>query len=141
MSKKMIVGLLVAAGVLLFTGMNYHIVTGSEVSGVKFEKKLSMSLSETFINLDSVMNMPMIAARSQYPMYVAKLERLQASASQQRNSGCRNIYIGMSVEEIVPKCGRPNDTETTGTEIDMRWDTGVRIKAANGKVTYVTGNN
>lgn len=131
----------VITGVGLLTGAaNFHFVYGSGVNGVKIERKPSLSLSETIINLDSVGNMPMIAARAQYPMYVAKLERQIVSAKFQSESGCRNVYIGMPAEEIVPKCGRPNETETDGENADMRWDNGVWIKTERGKVSYVLGN-
>lgn len=140
MRKGMIVGGVGLAGLTLVLAANYHFIDGSTVRGVQVESKPSLSLSETLINLDIVGNMPMIAARAQYPMYVAKLENRIADSKFQGDSGCRNVYIGMPAEEIVPKCGRPNEVETDGENADMRWDTGVWIKTERGKVSYVLGN-
>ena len=125
---------------VIIASANFHVVTGSEVSGIRLEKKPSMTLSETFVNLDSVGNMPMIAARAQYPMYVAKVERRMKAAIAQASNGCRNIYVGMLIGEIIPKCGQPDSLKTLGADAEMRWETGVHIKTSGDKVVFVNGN-
>lgn len=131
-------GVLFTVGVVLAVAANYHFVYGSEVDGITVESKPSLSLSETLINLDTLGGMPMIMARGQYPMYVTKLERRIEMQKLQSARGCHNIYVGMNISEIIPKCGQPDVLKVSGGDSDMRWDTGVRIKTSGDKVIFVS---
>lgn len=140
MKKALITAGAVTAAVFLVVAANYHIVTGSTVSGVTFQKKLSMSLSETFVNLDSVSNMPMIVARSQYPMFVASMERAVTALNEDPAKICgKDLQMGMTREAVVRRCGRPASTETSDTGAQtMEWATGLLVKTENNLVTYVS---
>lgn len=129
-------GVLFAAGVMLAVAANYHFVYGSEVEGITVEKKPSLSLSETLINMDTLGGMPMIAASATYPMYVSKLKHRLEQLEFQNAHGCHNLYVGMQANEIVPKCGKPDMRKSSGS--DLRWDTGLRVQISNGVVTEVT---
>lgn len=140
MKKALITAGAVTAAVFLVVAANYHIVTGSTVSGVTFQKKMSMSLSETFVNLDSVGNMPMIVARSQYPMFVASMERAVTALNEDPAKICgKDLQMGMTREAVVRRCGRPASTETSDTGAQtMEWATGLLVKTENNLVTYVS---
>ena len=131
-------GMVAVIGLLTAVAANYHFVYGSGVSGVTIETKPSLSLSETLINMDTLGGMPMIAARANYPMYVSRLERRAAQVEMQRSRGCQNIYVGMGVTEVIPKCGQPDELNVSGGDSDLRWDSGVRIKTSGDKVTSVS---
>lgn len=125
--------LLVLASVFLFVIAKFHFVYGSEVEGIQVEPKPSLSLSETLINMDALGGMPMIAARAQYPMYVARMERLLEQLEFQNARGCHHLQVGMRTVDIEPKCGRPDDVSGS----DMRWDTGLWVKVSNGVITEI----
>lgn len=141
MKKVLIAAFAVAAAVFLVVAANYHIVTGSTVSGATFQKKMSMSLSETFVNLDSVGNMPMIVARAQYPMFVASMERAMTALNEDPAKTCgKDLQMGMTREAVVRRCGRPASTDTSDTGAQtMEWATGLLVKTENNLVTYVSG--
>ncbi len=141
MKKVLIAASVVAAAALLLGAANYHIVTGSTVNGVSFQKKMSMSLSETFVNLDSVGNMPMIAARAQYPMFVATMERAVTALNEDPAKTCgQSLQMGMTSEAVIRRCGRPTSTDTSEAgDQTMEWDTGLMVKTEKNLVTYVSG--
>jgi curved DNA-binding protein CbpA len=64
-----------AASVLFLTG-HVHVITGSSIERTVLGK-VSWSLSETVVNSDALMKMPLIAARTQYPLTLLALERAQ----------------------------------------------------------------
>lgn len=138
MKKALIAVGVAATGALLLVAANYHIVTGSTVSGVSFQKKMSMSLSETFVNLDSVGNMPMIVARAQYPMFVASMERGVSALQDELKKRCgSDLAAGMALEEVIKRCGSPATVETHEDRArTMRWNTGLIVKVEDGLVTY-----
>ncbi|ABX35853.1 hypothetical protein Daci_3215 [Delftia acidovorans SPH-1] len=141
MTKAWIVSGAVAVAALVLVAANYHIVTGSTVSGVTFQKKMSMSLSETFVNLDSVGNMPMIVARAQYPMFVASMERAITATEDALVKACgKDIQVGMSKGVVLHRCGQPANVETEDFDVEkMRWRTGLLVHVQHGLVTYVSG--
>ena len=139
MKKALIATGAIAVAALVLVAANYHIVTGSTVSGVTFQKKMSMSLSETFVNLDSVGNMPMIVARAQYPMFVASMERGVAAVQKAIVKSCSDLAPGMYRSEALDLCGKPGhvDSVAAGEEI-MHWDNGLMVKVQSGRITFVS---
>ena len=135
MHKMLIVGGVIFASLLLFVGGKYHIVYGSTVNGPKLEAKPSFSLSETFVNLDSVGNMPLIAARAQYPMYVAGVERRIKDLT----VGCGSVKVGMWRSEALERCGKPAHTTTISTQEEaLHWKNGLMIRINGGRVISIT---
>lgn len=130
--------LLIAGAVALLgfaaVAANYHIVYGSKVKGLTFESKPSLTFSETLVNLDIVGNMPMIAARAQYPMYVAHVEKRVHFLTK----GCGSVRVGMWRSEALERCGQPASSEQPNrlTEV-FRWSDGVEIKIENGRVALI----
>lgn len=57
-----------------FFGM-VHLVAGADYKGPTIVKKASFGFSETFINMDQITGMPMLAARIQYPLSIRALQR------------------------------------------------------------------
>lgn len=123
---------------------NNHFMTGSQVSGIAVQPKLSFSFSETFINLDTVMNMPAIAARAQYPMFVAMLEatgRIEPPAPVRPATtgtplrSISDVKIGMTRTQVVLLLGPPEhvDQPGGGTEI-LSWRGGGMVSIQNGQV-------
>lgn len=141
MKKALIATGAIAVAALVLVAANYHIVTGSTVSGVTFQKKMSMSLSETFVNLDSVGNMPMIVARAQYPMFVASMERAITATEDALVKACgKDIQVGMTRDAVIRRCGRPANTESSETGAQtMEWTSGLMVKTENNLVTHVSG--
>lgn len=74
--KELFIRNIVAGAVLviLITG-KYHFVHGSTYTGDFIISKVSFSFSETFINTDQIMNVPVIAAKSNWPLAVAALQK------------------------------------------------------------------
>lgn len=68
------VGLLVGVGVVIGLG-NFHVVHGSTYTGGLLVPRLSFGYSELVINTDVILNMPVISAKSQYPLSVAALQK------------------------------------------------------------------
>lgn len=139
MSKALLAGAGVIAVAAVLVAANYHIVTGSTVDGVKFHEKMSMTLSETFVNIDSVANMPPIAARTHYPMYLASLDRGIAEFQKATAKSCANLSPGTYRNEVIDLCGKPThvDSVAPGEEI-MHWDNGLMVKAQGGRITFVS---
>jgi hypothetical protein len=100
-----VAGAAVALGV--WSAGSYHFVHGSNVSGVQVVPKPSFSLSETLINMDAVGNMPMIAARSQYPMFIAEMTSRSANGASVDRGPCGRIYSGMMYSQVELICGAP----------------------------------
>lgn len=67
-----VVLVLLLIALVAFVG-NYHFIYGSQVSPQKLSK-VSWSLSETIINVDEVGHLPLIVARSKYPLFLQALE-------------------------------------------------------------------
>lgn len=59
----------------LFLGQ-VHIIRGSSYHGPLLAKKSIFGYSETFINTDQILGMPVIGAKSQYPLSVKTLQHL-----------------------------------------------------------------
>ena len=134
-SAKIALG--IAAAALLWAAGSYHVVTGSHVQGVVFERKLSYSLSETFVNTDVVLNLPMIAARAQYPMYVAKLEKaVPPEAKTVHPTGSvSDIEPGMTRGQVVILLGPPDHTDYPGAGAEiLTWNSGGMVRLQDGKV-------
>ncbi len=134
-SMKIASGAAVAA--LLWAAGSYHVVTGSHVQGVAFERKLSYSLSEIFVNTDAVMNMPLIAARAQYPMYVAKLEKAVPPAAKtvHATGNISDIEPGMTRAQVVIVLGPPDHTDYPGAGAEiLTWNSGGMVRLQDGKV-------
>ncbi|MNZ80574.1 hypothetical protein D3C78_992140 [compost metagenome] len=55
---------------------NFHVVRGSTYHGPLFVSRLSVGFSEMFINTDELLNMPIIGAKSRYPLGVTALQRI-----------------------------------------------------------------
>lgn len=53
----------------------FHFVHGSTYTGKSIIPKVSFSFSETFVNTDQILNVPVIAAKSNWPLAVAALQR------------------------------------------------------------------
>ncbi len=141
MKKAWIAACAAASFGALLLAANYHIVTGSTVSGVSLQKKMSMSLSETFVNLDSVGNMPMIVARAQYPMFVASMEQAVAALNEDPAATCaKDLKTGMTRDDVIRRCGRPSSTDTAETGAQsMEWNSGLVVKTEGNAVTYISG--
>jgi len=69
---RIVLFLALLAGLVGYAG-NYHFMHGSTVSAQKL-KKVSWSLSETFINVDEVGGLPMIVARARFPLFLQAIE-------------------------------------------------------------------
>lgn len=138
MGKALLAGAGVIAVAALLVAANYHIVTGSTVSGVRFQEKMSMTLSETFVNIDSVANMPPISARTHYPMFLASLDRGIAELEKAMVKSCADLAPGTYRNEAIELCGKPThvDSVAPGEEI-MHWDNGKMVKAQGGRITFV----
>ena len=65
--------ILIGVAIFLFFG-NFHIISGENV-GLRIAKRSSFGFSEIFINVDAIINMPMIAALSKYPLGVRVLQK------------------------------------------------------------------
>lgn len=74
MKKWQAFGVALAAGIMMAAAGNWHVVHGSDAP-IRLVRKISWSLSELIVNTDQLGNMPMIFARSQYPLFLAVLER------------------------------------------------------------------
>jgi hypothetical protein len=66
--------ILALALVAIFCG-NVHIITGRQLDWPLVVKKESFGFSETFVKIDTVTEMPWIAAKSRYPLACAVLQR------------------------------------------------------------------
>lgn len=64
-------GLMAAVAVYFFG--NYHLVWGMGY-GPGFVPKVSFAFSEPLVNLDELAGMPLIVARSRYPLFIRRLE-------------------------------------------------------------------
>lgn len=53
-----------------------HVIRGSTYDGPLLAKKYTFGYSETFINTDEILNMPVIGAKSQYPLSVKALQNI-----------------------------------------------------------------
>jgi hypothetical protein len=107
----------VAISSLTLVAMNYHFVTGSKVSGVRILPKLSWPLSETLINEDAVMNMPMIAVRAQYPLYMAQLANSARDAKREPDLSAERVGSlkpGMKTYQAYDLLGKPQKRVTAG---------------------------
>lgn len=58
--------------VVIFLG-EVHVVRGSSYDGSVFIRKATFGYSETFVNTDQILEMPWIAAKSQFPLGVKAL--------------------------------------------------------------------
>lgn len=137
MGKKVIAGLVLALGALLFAA-NYHIIYGSDVSGINLQKKLSPSLSETIVNLDAVGGMPMLVARSQYPLFTEALVRKVNSVKKDDKGPCGKIYAGMLYPQAEALCGRPEVMgNSSNGEQTYYFSGGVSATVKNNVITDV----
>ena len=70
MSKqiKAVAAAVVAIGFVAYIG-NYHVIYGGGIGMQKIEK-VSWSLGETIINLDELRELPLIAVRIKYPLFL-----------------------------------------------------------------------
>lgn len=141
MRKSLFVAAALAALGAVYVGLSYHIVTGSTVSGVSLQKKPSLTFSETFVNMDSVGNMPLIAARSQYPMFVSSMERGVAALHRELSKSCSDVAVGMYRSQVLDLCGRPDHTDSVadGEEV-MHWSGGLMVKVKDGRTAFVSGH-
>lgn len=67
--------IIVSCVTVAFLGM-VHLVNGSDYKGPTIVRKASFGFSETFINMDQITGMPMLAARMQYPLSIRALQRV-----------------------------------------------------------------
>lgn len=72
-TRQTIVVMIGAIVVLIILAGNFHIVTGSSIN-FRIIRKASFSFDETFVNLDKITNMPLIFAKSQYPLSIKALQ-------------------------------------------------------------------
>jgi len=127
---------LCAAVVTVAAASNFHIVRGSNNHLGTFIPKVSWSLSETLINLDEVGNLPAIAARSQYPLFMAALERDISASSRPAftRSRLERILVGMGQAEVEGILGKPDHSygdpgkEETVTYFDSISGTSATLK-------------
>jgi hypothetical protein len=102
-----------AAGVVaVVVAGNFHFVNGSLLGGFKVMPKVSWSLSETFVNSDQVGNLPGFMARSQYPLFLAALERKQSENGLPRLTAKNKqlLYVGQSRADIEAIIGPSSNT-------------------------------
>lgn len=120
----------VAVVSLVAWSANYHFIYGSDVSGIRVQKKLSPSLSETIVNLDAVGAMPMVVARAQYPLFIESL--LRSSTPKSASTPCHKIYEGMMYSQAEELCGRPDIVgNSSNGEQTYYWPSGVSANVAN----------
>ena len=137
--KKWVVAVSVVLGaVVLFTASKYHLVYGSDISGIKIQKKLSPSLSETIVNFDAVGGMPMLVARAQYPLFTEALMRSAKGAQGPSGSECRKIYAGMQYPQAEVLCGAPSiiGNSSDGSQT-YYWPGGVSATVHNNVIKSV----
>ncbi|MGC4075441.1 MAG: hypothetical protein QM702_00085 [Rubrivivax sp.] len=105
----------VVAAIALVVGGNYHFLHGSETGFVVLSKK-SFSLSEVVVNTDELANMPMIMARSKYPMTLAALsDKAIARGAEADLSKAKMLQPGADRQEVLQLLGRPTE-ETSARE-------------------------
>lgn len=83
---------------------NVHIITGSQVpDGFVFIKKGSFGFTETFINLDEIMGMPALIAKSRFPISVHVLQREGIIQSEKQHFERIRKEVDASVRELLNK--------------------------------------
>lgn len=90
--------LVLLGGVLV--AANMHIVRGSTYKGPLLVKRLSAGFSEMFINTDELLNMPVIAAKSRYPLGVAALQRIGFLESDAQRDSRIEQEVQNKIDEI-----------------------------------------
>jgi hypothetical protein len=88
--------ILLVVGVGLFV-TNFHIISGSNISGLKIVKRLSFGFSEFLINVDEISGLPYISVASKYPLGVKILQREKILES----DDARAIRIQHKVEKEI----------------------------------------
>ncbi len=99
-----VLGSLLLLGIVLFLA-HVHIVRGSTYQGPLFVGRLSAGFSEMFINTDELLNMPIIGARSRYPLGVAALQRVGFLESDQQ----RETRIKQETEALFERISNPSE--------------------------------
>lgn len=90
---------------LLFFLTHVHVVRGSTYQGPLFVSRLSAGFSEMFINTDELLNMPIIGAKSRYPLSVAALQRIGFLESDQQ----RETRIKQETEALFERISNPSE--------------------------------
>jgi hypothetical protein len=101
---------LVVAAILVAVGGNFTFLTGSQV-GFKVLRKVSFSLSEVWVNLDEMGNMPAILARARYPLTLEALTRRAIASGAEPDLSTdqtTRLRAGMTRIEVQEILGRPN---------------------------------
>ncbi len=141
--RRLAVGALIlascTAGVIF--GM-VHLVTGSDYKGPTLIRKASFGFSETFINMDQITGMPMLAARTQYPLSIRALqkagaietdEQMAARAAQKLEAELAkanqemNVFLRKSQEELkdtLEKMSPNTDSSRHLVVEDVNWASG-----------------
>lgn len=97
----------VSLAIIIFLG-NYHVVRGSTYTGGLFVPRLSFGYSEMWINTDQLLNMPVIVAKSKYPLSVAALQKSGFIETDQARENRVKAEID---EEIKRSLGNPRSVE------------------------------
>jgi len=125
---------------------NYHVLTGDAVGGLKVIPKVSWSLSESFVNVDALGNMPAIFARAQYPLLMVALAKMGRLAGSEKDlSDVRSkVQIGMTESQVYSSFGYPTEKQPIGPHFE-HWvyraplaGQYVTVSFEDGRVTNIT---
>ena len=119
MKARLAVLVSVAVALSLTLAGKYHVLYGDAAHGMDVIPKISWSLSETFVNIDALGNMPMLFARAQYPLTVAALARRANERGLEKDlSVARKLAQGMDMEQVARIMGAPASRDGIGSTFE-----------------------